>query len=176
MLDHSIAPASLRPSDRKILEALAATAVDDLLCRLSELDRAKELGDLCSLPIDLKGCAWWEVRVAAGKPMFKLALSESLLVKIIKRGLPVAEKIALGSIAEGLAEQNVTLSVELGRCSISLADLKELGVGDVLVLDRLSQAPVDVMVDDRSALLYANLEDSDGCTALTIAPKEMSHA
>lgn len=177
MLGCSIVPVSLQPSDRKILELLTGTAIDDLLHRLTELvSPTAKASAPSSSPVELDGCAWWEVSLAPGKLLFKLAITSDLLVQLIKRELPVADKIALGSIAEGLAGQNVALSAELGRCDISLADLKGLGVGDVLVLDRLTEAPVDVIVNDRSAPFRASLDERDGYATLTIAPKEKPHA
>ena len=41
----------------------------------------------------------------------------------------------------------LTLSAELGRCSLRVRELLELGVGAVVHLDREADAPVDLLVN-----------------------------
>jgi len=47
-----------------------------------------------------------------------------------------------------LLDVNVVATAELGRATLSIADLLKLGVGSVLELDRPVSEPVDLMVQD----------------------------
>lgn len=174
MLGCSITAATLQPTDRRILESLTTAAVDDLLGRVADISGG-ERQLLSSSPIDPATCAWWEISLAPGKPAFKLAVDTSALAHMIKSGLPKAEQAALEPVRSGLARQDVRLEAHLGRCSISLAELKELGVGDVLVLDQLSDTPIAVMVDSRPTPFRANLDEIEGRAVLVVAPKEKSN-
>jgi flagellar motor switch protein FliN/FliY len=46
---------------------------------------------------------------------------------------------------------NVSLGVtaELGRCTLRVSDVLKLGRGSILELDRLANAPIDVLVNNR---------------------------
>jgi flagellar motor switch protein FliN len=41
------------------------------------------------------------------------------------------------------------LTAELGRCTISVAEVLKLGTGSVVELDRLAGAPVDLLINGR---------------------------
>jgi flagellar motor switch protein FliN len=41
------------------------------------------------------------------------------------------------------------LTVELGSCRMSLADILKLGTGSIVELDRAANAPVELLVNDR---------------------------
>ena len=174
MLGCSIIPASLQPTDQRILDSLTQTAIDDLLVRIAALGGAS-LEEISSSPIDTSSCAWWEISVAPGKPAFKLAIANSTLMQLIKRELPDVDKLALEPIHAGLARQEVLLGAGIGHCRINLADLKQLGVGDVLVLDRLTETPVDVIVDGRPSPFRATFDEIEGSVLLVVAPKEVSN-
>lgn len=174
MLGCSIMTATLQPTDRRILEAMTRTAIDDLLRRVGEISGV-DSQEISSSPIDPATCAWWEISLGAGKPAFKLAVCTSALAHMIKSGLPKAEQVALEPVRSGLAKQDVRLEAHLGRCSINLAELKELGVGDVLVLDQLTDTPITVMIDSRPSLFRANLDEIEGRAMLVVAPKEKSN-
>lgn len=174
MLGCSIIPATLQPTDRRILEAMTRAAIDDLLRRVGAISGA-DSQEISSSPIDPATCAWWEISLGAGKPVFKLAICTSALAHMIKQALPKAKQAALEPVRSGLGKQDVRLEAHLGCCSISLAELKELGVGDVLVLDQLTETPIAVMVDRRPTPFRATLDEIDGRAALVVAPKEKSN-
>jgi flagellar motor switch protein FliN len=48
-----------------------------------------------------------------------------------------------------LSDLEMSISVELGRTEMSVADVLALGVGSVIELDRLAGEPVDILVNDR---------------------------
>jgi flagellar motor switch protein FliN/FliY len=43
----------------------------------------------------------------------------------------------------------LAVTVELGRCSLPVADVLKLGAGSLVPLDRLAGEPVDVLVNER---------------------------
>src|SRR5437016_4153584 len=48
-----------------------------------------------------------------------------------------------------LRDIELTVTIELGRARMTLADVMKLGEGSVLVLDRAADEPVDIVVNDR---------------------------
>lgn len=174
MLGCSIIPATLQATDRRILEAMTRIAIDDLLRRVGEISGTNGQ-ELSSSSIDPASCAWWEVSLGASKPAFKLAVCTSALAQLIKSGLPKADQAALEPVRSGLAKQDVRLEAYLGRCIINLAELKELGVGDVLVLDQLTDTPITVTVDSQPTPFRATLDEIEGHAVLVVAPKEKSN-
>jgi len=169
MLGQALAPASLLPTDRQLLGAIAENAIDDLVRRFGALaGEDTDVETRGSAPVDLNACSWWEISLGAGKPIFKLALAPERLVQLMKQDLGASERPVLGSIRRGLGGQTVSLAAELGRCRLSLADLRELGVGDVLVLETKADQPVQLAVDGRSTPFRANLEAGDDGAAKLI--------
>ncbi len=61
---------------------------------------------------------------------------------------PAAAARALG-IPVPLAKIEVTVSVEVGRTRLSLADLVSVEPGELVALDRMTNAPVDVLVNGK---------------------------
>ena len=67
--------------------------------------------------------------------------------------------------AEALTDQSVEISARLGSARVSLKDLAELEVGDVLLLDSAPDQPSDLMVNGkRSALSFTIVDDHDAYT------------
>lgn len=63
---------------------------------------------------------------------------------------PAAENVVTGNRDQNLAlilDVPVTLSMELGRCRISIRDLLQLNQGSVVKLDRPAGEPLDVLVN-----------------------------
>jgi flagellar motor switch protein FliN/FliY len=48
-----------------------------------------------------------------------------------------------------LLDLTLTLTVELGRCSLLVRDVLALGAGSIVALDRAAGAPVDLLVNER---------------------------
>ena len=170
MLDVNVPPATIQAGDRELIEHLATEAIDDLLKRVGELalEIRPETGvsDSC---IDLNDCHWWEISLAPRRAVLKLAIAAPAIVSIIKSKLvaPMAPK--LGKLGDGLGEQRVGLAANVGRCSISLAELQDLSTGDVLILDRSASEPVELTVNGAESPLKASLETSGGQAVLVFA-------
>lgn len=56
---------------------------------------------------------------------------------------------ANGSSIDLLLDVSVTVTVELGRAALSIADVLKIGVGSVVELDRAVAEPVDLMVQGK---------------------------
>lgn len=55
---------------------------------------------------------------------------------------------AAGSGLDLLMTVPLTLTVELGRCRMKIADIVNLGTGSVVELQKLASEPVDILVND----------------------------
>ncbi|HKC03555.1 MAG TPA: FliM/FliN family flagellar motor C-terminal domain-containing protein [Sphingomicrobium sp.] len=169
MLGCAIPHSPVQPRDREIIDCLATVCIDDLLKRVAQLsgEGDADVGPR-SEPIDLDACNWWDVSFRSGKRAFKLALSSIAQIRIVKRELPAAPKPELKAVARGLGKQQIGLTADVGRSAIKLAELKDLGVGDIVLLDRLSTEPVDLLIDGFASPLGGMLESIDGQTCILL--------
>lgn len=55
---------------------------------------------------------------------------------------------AAGGGIDMLMNVPLTLTVELGRCRMKIADIVNLGTGSVVELQKLASEPVDILVND----------------------------
>jgi hypothetical protein len=158
-----------QPNDRVITEGMASSAADDLLVRIAELAGEKHAEfKPTSGPLVFDDCQWWEISFRSGKRAFKLSLERNALVSIIKRQLAPADKPKLRTIKSALAGQSIELTAEVGRCSISLSDLQDLATGDVIVLDRSSKDPLDLLIDGFASPFGGKLETTDGQASIVL--------
>jgi len=174
MLGCTVASTSLQPTDRKIIERIATAAIDDLLTRLAKL-AAAPVERIRAAPVDLESCHWWELSLGRLRRGVKLAVSSEALITLLTSTLPKSDKVSLGSLDEALGRQQVPLSVGLGNCAISFADLNDLGTGDVLVLDTDTEAPIPLFVSSCPSHLRGRLEDDAGQAKFTLEPQETEH-
>lgn len=80
--------------------------------------------------------------------MFTLELSADCFTRFVKAKLPAAPTPRkFGAPAQALASLPVTLSVAVGRCGLTVAELSSLAEGDVLVLDRALDAAMPLAVE-----------------------------
>lgn len=155
MLDAVVDLAKARPADRQLLDRLSASCIADLRSRLSQAFKlgqnarwqpAERLG---VLPFDdVRSCALG-FDGEDGEPLLYLYFCgdiEIALIKSIVSCLP-AVRGTLQPLSVGLASQPIALSALLGRCDLTVAELKGLSEGDVIVLDRELDAPLEIVVD-----------------------------
>jgi flagellar motor switch/type III secretory pathway protein FliN len=161
-----------QPGDKIIVDALASRCIDDLLARLARLAGAA-LGavDLCDEAIDLPGCSCWEVSLGTRKAVLKIALTAPTAIGIVKQKLARPPAPKLQPLARGFASQEVEIAADLGRCSISLAELEGLAAGDILVLDRSPAKMLELLVCGAPSPLKALLEAKDERPVLLLAPQ-----
>lgn len=169
MLGCAIPPGSIQPKDRAILERISAAAIDDLLGRIASRSLGRDgQSKAVDEPIELDRPAAWEVSFRSGKRAFKLAISTEAQVAMVKRRLPPPSPARLAALDRGLAEQRIELAVDLGRCALSLGDLRGLGSGDVIVLDRSPEDVAGLLIDGSASPLRGTLESSDGRTQIVL--------
>jgi flagellar motor switch/type III secretory pathway protein FliN len=177
MLGSNVPLASMQSEDRTVVHHLARACAEDLLLRLARLTRGaggETPAEADSANFD--ACSWWDVSVGARKGVLKLALSEEAEVQMVKRQLPSPAKIALESTTRGLARQQVEIEADLGRCEVSLAELEDLAVGDVLVLDTSSADPLALLIGKERSPLRASLEAREEGPFLILSPGNQAHA
>jgi flagellar motor switch/type III secretory pathway protein FliN len=128
----------LRTGDHKVLEALARQMIEDLTLRL---DRAFVRAGPC-----------------AGEPellmMLALAEREFLALAVHEHVLVPALRVRLGganpaspvphSRAKALGPMQLAIQAVLGRAELTMQELEGLGIGDVVVLDRDLNEPVEL--------------------------------
>jgi flagellar motor switch protein FliN len=51
--------------------------------------------------------------------------------------------------AELLMDVSLTVSAELGRCTMRIREILELGVGSLLTLNRAANDPIDLLVNEK---------------------------
>ena len=62
---------------------------------------------------------------------------------------PLAETVAMDASMSLLMDVPLCVSVELGRISMTLQQVLELGRGSIIELERLAGEPVDILVNDK---------------------------
>jgi len=169
MLGCTVPLGAIQPNDRSVLQSLSATAIDDLLQRLGaaangEDDRSNPVGE----PTDLPDSQTWDVSFRSGKCAFKLALARDAQIAIVKQCLPRPAVPKLTKIHAGLSEQTIHLVADLGRSSLALSDFEDLGVGDVLVLDRTAKDRVNLLIDGSASPFGGRVERVDGQTRILL--------
>lgn len=137
-------------ADLVLLDRIGGACLDDLKRRAAAL-----------FGID-KSAAWREydgaphadpvhrIEIANGvrSVVLTLELSAECFTRFVKAKLPAAPiPKTLGVPAEALAGLPVTLSVAVGRCGLTVAELSSLSEGDVLVLDRALDAAMPLAVE-----------------------------
>lgn len=161
------------PNDRRLAERLADACVDDLRKRVAQLFRlpTDEVWREGALADHVADAAGYEAAVCAtgGRPHLRLVVSHALLVAWIKAGVSIpAQPIELGSLGESLQRHVVELGARVGGCALSLPELDALNVGDVLVLDRPLEGPLQLALDGRAVDRRCMMDAGEGRLALAL--------
>jgi flagellar motor switch protein FliM len=89
-----------------------------------------------------------EIKLCLPYPMLEPILHKlSARHWLIKGGAPTPE--ARSALATGLADVSLPVSVEMGRAEITVGELLDLDIGDVIQLDTSADGPLDVYVNGR---------------------------
>ncbi|PTS90557.1 hypothetical protein DBR17_01145 [Sphingomonas sp. HMWF008] len=152
MLDRDVPTDVQTDADRRVFVEMVRICLEDLCRRLAEAFRfdasarwERFPGDTASVPDGVLVCG---LGIESHAPLMRFMVAPDTLVEMAKAGLPPPERgRPLAGIACGLAAQAVSVSAQIGRCSLTLADVAGLNIGDVLVFDRALDAPVDLVVN-----------------------------
>lgn len=148
MLDAEPGAEGLKPADRELIERLCDACLGDLGKRLARGFGLAEAAAWTPVPAPAAARGLTLAVGSEARPLLYLHVADGLLAGLIKRACPVPDRPPrLSPLAVPLAAQPVGLSAALGRCSLTLAELAGLGEGDVLVLDRPLDRPLELVVE-----------------------------
>ena len=100
---------------------------------------------------ELTGAEVVEVGAEATEPFEELAAVDSArsgIVDMAAQAVPANVQVAELPLAT-LYDLALPISIELGRTSMTVQEVLQLGRGSVIELDRLAGEPVDIFVGDR---------------------------
>jgi flagellar motor switch/type III secretory pathway protein FliN len=126
---------TLMESDHKILDSFATEAISDLLGALDDIGDGSAGDVLFSITIAL-----------GGKEIAVVALSCQALIPAMKAAIGPRRRSEkpLGSRTEALKPAKLVAQGVLGHAELTLDELKDLVVGDVIILDNSLQNPVEL--------------------------------
>lgn len=175
MLDRKISGSAIQSADQPILTDIADRCLDDLLARVSKIVALASNLDVSWEAVAAEGAMSWDIGLRDGRAGLTLVVSRATLVRWRKLIVPSAELVTLGRIHEALLPQPVALSLEVGQGSLTLADLDQLAIGDVVLLDRGVDAPLGLLAAGRPTGITAALrQDGTQTTIEILEPKRTS--
>jgi len=172
MLDRAIAANAVMPADRPLLNDVTNRCLDDLLGRLSWLidgDRSPTISD-DNVPSEPGIC--WEIGLKRSGVTVNLAVHCSALVRWRKALAPADETPKLTSLLVALRNQSVRIDLDAGHGSLSLAELENLAQGDVVVLDRRIDGPLELLASGRPTGIAGKLSTDKQTLRVDIIEKK----
>lgn len=148
LLDVDLSGCALADDDL-LVDRLLAGVLDDLRTGLAQaLDvKAGATRTLAHLP-DWPGAGLFAIGPADRAFALHVVIAADRLVALRRSALRAAPRPPyLPSIAKGLDAQPIRLAARIGRCDLSLAEFSALCEGDVLIVDRQSGEPLDLVID-----------------------------
>jgi len=147
-LDIDLAERPLTDGDRKLLDAFARKILDDLAARLEEVFETAPAGRDTGERIVA-------TLTVGASDVLTIDMAAPDLVPLLKKTAPAAQSSFQPTTrrSEALRRTRLEMHGFLGRADIAMHELKELGVGDVLVLDRKLGEPVELRLADSGAAL-----------------------
>ncbi|NJM51322.1 MAG: FliM/FliN family flagellar motor switch protein [Sphingomonadales bacterium] len=160
-LDYTVTLSKTTADDRQLLEQFANNLVQDLGEHIAGLVKlnASDIQAMTMHNIADGYCA----RIELGKSgqTLKLVLSAPILTAIRRCQCPVFERSEQPDrlrIADVVANVKIDFDALLGTAHLSAADVRIIEKGDIIVLDRKSNAPVQ-LADRRGQIIgYAKLQ------------------
>jgi flagellar motor switch/type III secretory pathway protein FliN len=165
MLDADFSGTNLLPKDRQLIERLAGECLEDLRIRLARLFGLPEKLEWQESvdPPRMSGEVWTcRFGLNDREPLVWLAVDRARVVMLRRSRLRrSSDGVRLRPMAEALAKQPLALSARLGRCEITLSDLTALSEGDVIVLDRRLDEPLELAVEGQVKPGCCLVEEAD---------------
>ncbi|GLK50154.1 hypothetical protein GCM10017620_31280 [Brevundimonas intermedia] len=145
-LDIEVARLEATPADQALLDGLVETAVADLT-RAVEAAIGGDAADPALALGGPSGRVVFPLSDETGRLVGALAVARASLVQARLGALapPAPASAPLVAMSAAIADTPVTLTVHAGTALLSLAEARELGVGDVVVLDRALDAAFDLL-------------------------------
>lgn len=147
-----LAPRNLHAKDRQLLQSVGDGIVADLTERLERFV-AKLDGPAWS-PVEGEAPARFFLTIEdqKGSGIIRLLADSALLVVLARRGVPkLKDTLPLAHRADALAGVSVECGALLGRANLSYREVRDLAVGDVLILDAHRDAAPDLLIEGKVA-------------------------
>ncbi|WP_420606054.1 FliM/FliN family flagellar motor C-terminal domain-containing protein [Novosphingopyxis sp.] len=149
LLGEPVTDSRLRDDDRELVRKLADRCRADLMVSLAEAfgyDTAEPWkSGAVRTGSDCHGC---DLNWQNGKMFARLAVAGNLFVRLTKARLPrPAARPSLAAMDEALDDQTVRLSGRLGTAKLTLAQAEALHPGDVILLGKAMDEPLDLLLD-----------------------------
>jgi flagellar motor switch/type III secretory pathway protein FliN len=150
VLDTNSEGLSLTEADRHVMKGLERKIVETLAI---DVEQAFGLtGELKAAPekqrdaLAENGGLLVVLKDPAGREILTLGLPTAITLPILKGrlGPPAPRKEGLQPLTGALGPASVGVEAVVGSVELTLTELSNLGVGDVLVLDRVVDEPVDI--------------------------------
>lgn len=156
-------PADANECDRRLLDALLAEILEDLVARLDKFfSLSKPITDDRHVRIGL---------ILGSDQLADVMLACSPLVPHIKKTFTPCSKVhgAVAGRGRALAMLPIRTEAILGRAVLSIGDLEGLRAGDVLVLDRATDGPVELRLSGCTQVFArGRLQRKDGRTVVQL--------
>ena len=163
-------------ADRQLFTGMAAGGMRDFCARLEEIFPGELSFTRGDAPVDQRGrCFSVTVSIGASSDVLHLTCTPGLAVSV-RKSLVAAGSVsrACGSFSEAIGSQIIRVGARLGTSSLRLAEFDTLAPGDIILLDRTVDEPVELTIEDVPAgSRYAMLEPSDGGVKLRF--REAAH-
>lgn len=135
-------------TDRPIIESVGREALEDLQNRMVRDLDLEGSGNLVAATPTVTAGQRWTIRRPGTEFEFDLVLSEAQRTRLLLESLPPPPAGGpLDSSVAALASLKVELGASLGRCAISIAELRSLSPGDVLLFDQPLDAALPLAID-----------------------------
>lgn len=176
-LDMDLSLIEQSEDDRSVINAMAAAICRDLA---GTLDTALDSGTDKGAGRDRSGPILIEFTDDAGRRVLTIETSRAMLADVRRVALPEPPGDAsrpLVPIRRAIADTNVSLSAIVGSAEIALPDLRRLAPGDVIVLNRPLDQPLDLVADvGGGRVACAGLVDAASPRSLRLqAPSGRNH-
>lgn len=160
-LDADLAIQVLSEGDHAVLDAFAGAALQDFVALLDETFKSAA-GD--------EGAGVRFVLSLAGMELLAATLPRHVLVPALRGrlGAPRSGREAPKSRLGALGATKVTAEAVLGQVELALGDLNNLGVGDVVILDRGVQDPVELRLAGGQRIGRGKLSRNAGRVAIQL--------
>lgn len=180
LLDADLVDLVVTEGDRRITRALVDQALHDLIDHLEiALNLTTKLEPETSEPERDTGNRLGGVRVGVGADNggvgFWVGLPLATVLPICEASLPDPPLAIepLQSCVVALAQETVRLEATLGSVRLALSELQALACGDVLILDRALDEPLDLYhTDGDCRVARATITEADGWRALDLKSQE----
>lgn len=162
----------LTPADMKVLQQVENDLLQDLTGRIEALlGRSGQAlpAKAPSFPLQHGGVELILAEPSGGR-ILSIGLATSDVIRLRKSRLSGERRPQrpLRRFADALAGEFVEVNARVGRASLALADLRSLGVGDIIILDTGVEEPVEVIAGESEEVLgFARLAEENGQVVLS---------